>query len=792
MKIPYTYFLDPRFRLDGIDGISDTSVLFHYVDSKLMRALYFAYKACVLGSVNMQHRMQPISSCSCELGSYFTAPYVQNIYECNGNGDARIVESWDDCIEIGAKCTNPEILESGCYLQLSGETNEKGGTYRDPNRKVGSQSETVSLRLLEDGRMQVQGYQTFVVDKLGSILPLFKPEKWKILVESMSHLNRQSVQTALEFGCSSGLASMLLRDQLFPSLSILGLDHDEEYVNSARQLSMFQSEQLLNRGSSGPIFEAKFQVGVYDSHIVCENQKFDLVIALAIVHWTYAVTDTMSLGDFAEVLRVCTSHTALVEWVDPEDVAIRYFGHVGSRFRSENREDEYSERFFFRELQKRFEIVKRVGPTNPEGTRVLYRCDVRREVGPFYANEADILEKHRLKDDVQQCACPRDGRYFWSPEASPNIYRCVQTSDGSTEIGVVESWETCLHAGPLCTNPLIVNERCLRELIDAESRRGVPCVYKQFREFGDETDKWYQTDESQSNIFRNELHMSRLLSELDRFPRLLAVDEVNKSLVFDYVGESLATAHIPGNWKEQSRDIVREMQSKGVSHNDIHVNNIMVDKSGTMRLIDFTWATPSPYIDRLPGHLASRQPQACGGKFDNACFIRWTVEEELPLRERPNTRHVQDHQCRGFGYQANVMGCVATVAYSKERFERLQRDATVILANQDSGLVVVKDSQLLCKGAYSVSDSMQARELYDYAGYYCYSLDTLEMINSYEKMFEVLYEGRLSFDRKETKNCHRLRRILELEILAVRDKMFNSENTIRLCVRRAFRRIGCV
>ena len=286
--------------------------------------------------------------------------------------------------------------------------------------------------------------------------------------------------------------------------------------------------------------------------------------------------------------------------------------------------------------------------------------------------------------------------------------------------------------------------------------------------------------------------MSRLLSELDRFPRLLAVDEVNKSLVFDYVGESLATAYIPENWKEQSRDIVREMESKGVSHNDIHMNNIMVDKSGTMRLIDFTAATPSPYMDRLPGHLASRQRQSCGGKFDNACFIRWTVEEELPLRERPNTRHVQNHQCRGFGIQSNVMGCVATVAYSKERFERLQRDATVLLANQDSGLVVVKDSQLLCKGAYSVSDSMQAQELYDYALQYCHSLDTLEMIASYEKMFEVLYEGRLSFDRKETDKCRRLRRILELEILAVRDKKLNSENQIRHCVGRAFKRIGCV
>ena len=76
------------------------------------------------------HASISLSSCSCEVGSYFTAPNVQNIYECNGNDDAAIVESWDECMEIGPKCTDPVIVESECYLQLSGEMNEKGGTYR--------------------------------------------------------------------------------------------------------------------------------------------------------------------------------------------------------------------------------------------------------------------------------------------------------------------------------------------------------------------------------------------------------------------------------------------------------------------------------------------------------------------------------------------------------------------------------------------------------------------------------------------------------------------------------------
>ena len=53
----YSYHFDP---LDEMNGISDSSVLFHYVSSKLMRALYFAYKSCVLGSLNSGSRTKAI------------------------------------------------------------------------------------------------------------------------------------------------------------------------------------------------------------------------------------------------------------------------------------------------------------------------------------------------------------------------------------------------------------------------------------------------------------------------------------------------------------------------------------------------------------------------------------------------------------------------------------------------------------------------------------------------------------------------------------------------------------
>jgi hypothetical protein len=53
----YSNSFDP---LDEMDGISDSSVLFHYVDPKLMRSLYFAYKSCVLGSLNSGSRRKAI------------------------------------------------------------------------------------------------------------------------------------------------------------------------------------------------------------------------------------------------------------------------------------------------------------------------------------------------------------------------------------------------------------------------------------------------------------------------------------------------------------------------------------------------------------------------------------------------------------------------------------------------------------------------------------------------------------------------------------------------------------
>ena len=56
-KIPYSYFLDS---LDEMNGISDSSVLFHCANSLLMRELYLAYKSCVSGSLNSGSRRKAI------------------------------------------------------------------------------------------------------------------------------------------------------------------------------------------------------------------------------------------------------------------------------------------------------------------------------------------------------------------------------------------------------------------------------------------------------------------------------------------------------------------------------------------------------------------------------------------------------------------------------------------------------------------------------------------------------------------------------------------------------------
>ncbi len=420
-------------------------------------------------------------------------------------------------------------------------------------------------------------------------------------------------------------------------------------------------------------------------------------------------------------------------------------------------------------------------------------------------------DPNRPVEKEEECTCS-SGDFFMSPQTSNNVYRCIRSPEGSSlEIGVVESWEACVHAGERCTNPRVVSESCLRYLIDSEERRGVPCVYKKFKSFdvGDPGASFHQTESAQSRSFSNELYMARVMSEMNHFPRLLGVDESSRAMIFDFVGHSIFNMPVPGNWEDQAEDIVRTMKSKGIAHNDIHGNNIMVDEHGVMSLIDLTWASPSPYRGILPPDLSRKQREHCNGTFDDLCFFHYAIEVDLPTLTNRVTRHIlNQNQCEGFGTQASVLGCHSYVFYAKERFDRFRLAAKgeVLYANEALGLIAVKNANLLCSGAFSSSASGDANELFEYGTKYSWYSDTNRMLESYEDMLALMY-GRSFITRKSSvvrdehkdassfdDKCHRSRRLLSLLSPAVNEGGLDADVAKKVAweVERTIKRLQCV
>ena len=60
------------------------------------------------------------------------------------------------------------------------------------------------------------------------------------------------------------------------------------------------------------------------------NEPSDIVLALALIHWIYSCT--ASFGDLHGIIErfaKLTKYMLIIEWVEPDDQAIKYFPSFG-------------------------------------------------------------------------------------------------------------------------------------------------------------------------------------------------------------------------------------------------------------------------------------------------------------------------------------------------------------------------------------------------------------------------------------------------------------------------------
>ena len=111
-----------------------------------------------------------------------------------------------------------------------------------------------------------------------------------------------------------------------------------------------------------------------------------------------------------------------------------------------------------------------------------------------------------------------------------------------------------------------------------------------------------QKTNKRSQDFMREIAALHALAqhESPHFPRLVSAHWPTKQVTTAYCGEPLRTKdQCPSDWKEQLLGIEAQLKKHNIFHNDVHVDNLVVNKDNKLCLIDFGWATfDRPHEDK--------------------------------------------------------------------------------------------------------------------------------------------------------------------------------------------------
>ena len=230
----------------------------------------------------------------------------------------------------------------------------KDKTYKDPKRKIGSQSEIPNIRF-ENDKIIVGGYQRFVINKKTlDIKYIKKKEKFTFINKLLNNINiKHNCISLADIGCSAGLTSFIALNNNFED--IVSLDHDPEYINTLQKIKKKCNITKIN--------ESVYSFGNTIS------KKFDVVFCGALIHWIFSLTaDFRNFDSIISYLISLTNKFLIIEWVDPNDGAIKSLNHIKKR--QKDNDEEYNTKNFEIAIKKFTTIISK---ENVDGsTRTIY------------------------------------------------------------------------------------------------------------------------------------------------------------------------------------------------------------------------------------------------------------------------------------------------------------------------------------------------------------------------------------------------------------------------------------
>jgi len=233
-------------------------------------------------------------------------------------------------------------------------------SYRDPKRVSGSQSEIPYVRIGPDFHIRVRGYQKYEIKDHRVVAINSYPRKFEWLREALGRLRSTAhTDTFMDIGCNTGLTSLLAYEEGYKSVT--SLDHDEEAIAVLKKVVSQEHIDVIQ-----PLV---FSFGE------AIPTKADVVFVGALIHWVF--TCTADFGRFDLIiayLMTAAPRVLIVEWVDPEDPAIKSFHHTDCGTVSH---EQYEVAAFERSLMHVGNIVDK-WPVTHHPTRVIYTVLIHR------------------------------------------------------------------------------------------------------------------------------------------------------------------------------------------------------------------------------------------------------------------------------------------------------------------------------------------------------------------------------------------------------------------------------
>lgn len=126
---------------------------------------------------------------------------------------------------------------------------------------------------------------------------------------------------------------------------------------------------------------------------------------------------------------------------------------------------------------------------------------------------------------------------------------------------------------------------------------------------------------SKFSVYEREKYIATLLKDYKWFPSLLYFDDKNKILVFKNVGNPIDKNNLPDDFFLQFDNILTDLKKLNIQHNDIKMEEILIDNEKNIYLSDFGWASINGNLNCGLNIWGGSNTEKPGGYHDDETFL---------------------------------------------------------------------------------------------------------------------------------------------------------------------------